>query len=99
MLRGTCTVLKLRMTSSTHQIGLIAKLKCGLIAASVMTVRIMAGSAAHSSFLVALRALQCLNHERCLAETAVFVETFAGEFSKGLAQHVAKKRSVSGIVQ
>src|ERR1041384_8032377 len=99
MLGGTCAVLKLRMTSGTHQIWLIAKLERGWIAGDVVTVRIMASPAGYRRFLKALRPLQRFHHECCLAEAAVFVETFAGEFSKGLAQHVAKKRFVSHIVQ
>src|SRR5437868_13944064 len=64
-----------------------------------MTVGIMAGSATYSSFLVTLRALQRFHHEGRLAEAAVFVKALTGKFSKRLAQHVAKKLCISGIVQ
>src|SRR5213079_2657485 len=92
-------VLKLRVTSRTHEVGLLAKLERCWIAGRVMTVGIMASSTTHGSFLVALRAFQCLYHEGRLAEAAVFVKALAGKFSKGLAQHVAKELCISGIVQ
>src|ERR1700751_1890571 len=59
----------------------------------------MAGSAAHGSFLEALRPFQGLDHECCLAKPPILVEPFAGKLSKRFLLQAAKEVAAGGVIQ
>ena len=83
MLRRAGAVLKLGMASRAHEIGLVPKLQSGGIGSGIVTVRVMASSAAHLPFLETLRTFEGLHHEGCLPEAAVFVNPLRENSPKG----------------
>ena len=98
VLRRAGAVLKLGVTSRTHEIGFVGELQRSSIRSGIVAVRIMAGSATHLSFPETLRAFQGFYHERGLTEPAILVKTLSGELAEGNAEMGKEEISCDRIV-
>ena len=91
--------LKLRVASHAHSVRLVGEFHGGWIRGGIVAVGIMAGTAAYLALPEALRTLECLDNERRLTKSAVFIETLAREISKRNPKIVAEEAPGRHVVQ
>ena len=91
--------LKLRVASHAHSVRLVREFHGGCIRGGIVAVGIMAGTAAYLALPEALRTLECLDNERRLTKSAVFIETLAREISKRNPKIVAEEGTGGHVVQ
>src|SRR5580704_12282758 len=92
-------VLKLRVASRAHLVGIVAKFERRAVGRFIVRVRIVAGATAHSPFLEAFRALERFHDKSGLSEAAVLVKAFARKFAERNHRVAQGESARGGVVQ